>query len=94
MNNSSENDKVFASFVCFLNVEFTTVGLLELIILIGELKIVQKVFEKTNTIQSFIWDSEDGTHHLWLHLSIDKNNISCIVNNVGNFIADFPKLCS
>ena len=60
---------------CFLEgltyMKFTAISLFFYRLLVLKLEIVQKVFEKVNTLMSFIWYFENWADDLTLHLPID-----------------------
>lgn len=61
---------------------------------VGELQIVEEVSEQLDALKRLIANTEDRTHYLALHLSVDKHNVFLVLDDVTDFVANFPDLCS
>lgn len=95
VNYTLQNQFLIGFLVSLGDMEFSSVCLLlQSVFHFRELQIIQKVFEKLNSLFRFIWNRKDRTHYLWLHLSIDEDDILFIVNDIAYFLSDVPYLRS
>ena len=75
--------------------EFTTISLiLEVSVSVAVLQVIQEILKQIYAILRYRANLENRANNLTLHLSVYKNYIFLVINNVSNFRTKLPYLCS